>query len=111
VLVCIGKDSSSHDRLVSGPGFAVSMLAADQEDVALRFAREPSEGRFEDVVWVPGASGDPILEGALAWLECSLDEVWRGGDHSILIGRVRASGLSARPALVFHRGRLSSTGE
>ena len=111
VLVCIGHSSSSHDRLVSGRGFAVNVLAADQGDVALRFASEPSHGRFDDVEWGRSPSGDPVLSGAAAWLDCVLDEVLTGGDHSILLGRVESSGLSERPALVFHRGRMSSTDE
>ena len=108
VLVCIGQASSWHDILVTASGFTVNLLSAGQERVAKRFSRDPSEGRFEDVGWVPSPSGRPVLEGAVAWLDCSLDEVVSGGDHSILIGRVESSGLSDRPSLVFHRGRMTS---
>ena len=57
VLVCIGHSSSSHDRLVSGESFCVNVLSGAQGDVAARFAREPSEGRFDDVPWAPGTTG------------------------------------------------------
>ena len=109
VLVCIGHSSSSHDRLVSGKGFSVNILSGGQGEVAWRFAREPSEGRFDDVAWAPGQTGSPILDGATAWLDCSVHEVLEGGDHSILVGRVEGASVSDRPALLFHRGRLSST--
>lgn len=109
VLVCIGHSSSSHERLMSGESFSVNVLSGGQGEVAARFAREPSEGRFDDVAWAPGATGAPILEDTAAWLDCTVHEVLEGGDHSILVGRVERTWLSDQPALLFHRGRLSST--
>jgi flavin reductase (DIM6/NTAB) family NADH-FMN oxidoreductase RutF len=109
VLVCIGLSSTSHDRFLAASGFCVNILAADQGGLAGRFAKEPSEGRFDEVTWAPGESGSPIIEGSLAWLDCVVHEVFRGGDHSILVGRVVASGLMDGDALIFHRGRLTSS--
>jgi flavin-dependent trigonelline monooxygenase, reductase component len=109
VLVCVGHSSTSHDRLVAGDHFSVNILAPDQATVASRFATNPSVGRFDDVDWVSGPSGCPFIEGAAALIECSVEEVLRGGDHSILIGRVGHARLSDQPALIFHRGRFSST--
>lgn len=110
ILVCIGHTSTSHARLVAAPAFTVNVLAAEQEEVALRFATEPSEGRFDDIPWQPSVSGAPLIEGVAAWLECSAYEVLGGGDHSILVGKVERSGVSERPALLFHRGRLGPAG-
>jgi flavin reductase (DIM6/NTAB) family NADH-FMN oxidoreductase RutF len=109
VLVCIGRASASHDRLVSGSGFSVNVLSGAQGDIAWRCAREPSEGRFDDVAWTASSSGAPILDGAAAWLDCAVHEVLEGGDHSIVLGRVVDASVSDLPALLFHRGRLSST--
>ena len=109
VLVCIGHSSTSHERLVSGSHFCVNVLSDEQGAAAMRFASDPSEGRFDEVAWSPGPSGSPVLEGSVAWLDCALDEVLTGGDHSILLGRVESTFVTGRPALVFHRGRLSST--
>lgn len=109
VLVCIGHTSTYHDRLVSGSYFSVNVLAGDQDAIAWRFAQEPSEGRFDNVGWTPAPSGAPILEGALAWLDCAIHEVLPGGDHSIVVGRVSDAAVTDRPALLFHRGRLTST--
>lgn len=109
VLVCVGHSSRSHDRLVRGRHFSVNVLASDQGDVALRFAKDPSEGRFDSVAWSPGDSGSPFFEGATASLDCSVHSVLDGGDHSILVGHVDAVALADRPALIFHRGQFSST--
>lgn len=108
ILVCIGHASTWHARLVSAAAFTVNVLASDQGSLARRFANEPSEGRFDDIEWTPASSGAPIIGGAAAWLECSAHEVVRGGDHSIVVGRVEQSSVTDRPALVFHRGRLGA---
>lgn len=109
VLVCIGHESTWHARLVSAPAFTVNVLSSDQREIAERFASEPSRGRFDELGWSPAASGAPIIDGSAAWLECSTHEVVRGGDHSILVGRVERTAVSDRPALLFHRGRLGAT--
>lgn len=109
VLVCIGHGSTWHDELAKAQCFAVSVLAADQQETAVRFAQEPSKGRFDDVPWTRGENGSPILRGVVAWMECAVRTVIDGGDHSILIGQIDRSGVSDRPALLFHRGRLGSS--
>ncbi len=108
VLVCIGRSAGSHDRLVASGTFAVSVLSAAQADIARRFARQPSEGRFDGVEWWTAPSGNPVLGGATAWLDCTIEELMEAGDHTIILGRALSCGSSDRPALMFHRGALSS---
>lgn len=108
VLVCIGRSSRSHDRLVKGSHFSVNVLSSDQSELAIRFATDPPDGRFDSVDWHRGPSGSPIFRESTATLECSVHGVLDGGDHSILVGRVDAAVLSDRPALIYHRGRFSS---
>lgn len=111
VLVCIDRGAASHDPLMVAPHFAVSVLAAEQSQVAERFAREPGQGRFDDVAWHRSTAGAPLVDGAGAWLECARHEIYDGGDHSILVGKVLSAGSLDTPMLLFHRGALGSTGE
>lgn len=111
VLVCIGRATTSHDRLIASGAFAVSVLSEHQVDVARRFASQPSEGRFDGISWRRAPSGNPVIEGATAWLDCLIEEVMGAGDHSIILGRAVAWGASEAPALLFHRGALTSVGE
>jgi flavin reductase (DIM6/NTAB) family NADH-FMN oxidoreductase RutF len=108
LLVCIARSSSSHDRLIASGKFAISVLSAQQEDVARRFARPPSEGRFDEFPWWPAPSGNPVLEGATAWVDCEVGETMRAGDHTIIVARALACGTSDAPALVHHRGKMSA---
>lgn len=110
LLVCIDRRAASHDPLMAAEHFAVSILSEAQAPVADRFASEPSSGRFEAAAWTSGAGGAPRLEGALAWLECAHHDVYAGGDHSILVGRVLAASHGEGAPLVFHRGRYGTVG-
>jgi len=111
ILVCIDHGAASHDPLMAASHFTVNILGAAQSAVADRFATEPSQGRFDDVSWSQSALGTPLVDGSRAWLECSRHEIYDGGDHSILLGRVEAAGSQGGPALLFHQGRYGSSGE
>jgi flavin reductase (DIM6/NTAB) family NADH-FMN oxidoreductase RutF len=93
VLVCVVKDAMMHKVLDEVGRFAVSVLAGDQEDLARYFSdsgRPTGMAQFLPVGWRPGpVTGAPLLEGALAWLECDVEAAYDGGDHSVFLGRVR----------------------
>ncbi len=111
VLVCINRGANSHDPLLAAAGFTVSILSASQSDIASRFAAAPSEGRFDDVEWSPAPSGNPVLAGSAAWLDCVVHEVVTAGDHTIVLGRAVAADWTEEPALLFHRGKLGPASE
>jgi flavin reductase (DIM6/NTAB) family NADH-FMN oxidoreductase RutF len=111
VMVCVDRDAVMHQRLVDAGSFAVSVLAAGQEPLARYFAnrlRPTGPAQFAPVEWVPGQqTGAPLLRGALAWLECGLQDVFLAGDHSIFVGTVLdLSCSSQRDALLFYGGRF-----
>jgi flavin reductase (DIM6/NTAB) family NADH-FMN oxidoreductase RutF len=108
VLVCIDHAAKSHDPLLAADTFSVSVLAAHQKDIAARFASTPSAERFLDLAWESSPTGDPVLEGAAAWVGCSLWESHDAGDHTILVGRVESMGDRDVAALVFHRSRYGT---
>jgi 3-hydroxy-9,10-secoandrosta-1,3,5(10)-triene-9,17-dione monooxygenase reductase component len=89
--------------------FCVNVLAADQGDLCWRFAKPPEDTRFEDVPWHPSPLGSPILAGAIAWIDCSIEEVYEMGDHLFVLGRVNGldtwDGAEPEP-LLFFRGKL-----
>jgi flavin reductase (DIM6/NTAB) family NADH-FMN oxidoreductase RutF len=63
--------------------------------------------KFAGAPWRPSPSGAPVLEGTLAWIDCSLEQLVEAGDHYIALGRVRSLDVSADQAiepLVFFKG-------
>ena len=108
VLVCVVKDALMHKVLDETGRFAVSVLTADQEDLARYFSdsgRPTGMAQFLPVAWHPGpVSGAPLLDGALAYLECDVEAAYDGGDHTVFLGRVRwveRAGADGDPLLYF----------
>ncbi|MFI8964608.1 flavin reductase family protein [Streptomyces sp. NPDC053493] len=106
VCFCPAHTSTTWPRIRAAGAFAVNVLAADQEELCRRFAVTGGD-KFAGTAWRPGADGAPLIEGALATVECALTDVLDGGDHAITLGRVTA--LTAHrpetgPLLYFRRG-------
>lgn len=112
VLVCVDRNAAIYKTVVAAGSFTISMLSARQEHVARHFAdhsRPRGVDEFGAFAWSPGPStGAPILDGAVAWLECALTTSHEGGDHEIFIGSVLASGSGPveDDALVFYGGNF-----
>lgn len=103
VLWSLDRASLRYDQFASAPHFAINVLGADQEALALACARDDDLGRAGGQ-WVEGATGVPLVRDAIARFECTLDAVHEGGDHIIIVGRVAAFDRPrTAPALVFHR--------
>jgi flavin reductase (DIM6/NTAB) family NADH-FMN oxidoreductase RutF len=107
VLVCIEKKARSHPAIASQGCFVVNVLEARQEDLSERAAvrRGLEESWLSNVPHRAAVTGAPVLEGALAWLDCSLEASHPAGDHTIFVGRVEAAGAaSGLPLLWYDRG-------
>lgn len=109
VCFCPARTSATWPKIQAAGAFAVNILAADQEDLCRRFAVTGGD-KFRGTAWRAGANGAPLLDGALATVECDLEAVLDGGDHVIALGRVTAltAHREGAPLLYFRRtyGRL-----
>lgn len=109
VLVCVDRAAESHDCIAAAGVFAVNFLALDGgAEMARRFALRGGESKFEGVPWRAGESGSPLLDGALAWMDCRLAQAVPGGDHTIFLGEVLAAGARPGEPLVYYRGGFGS---
>lgn len=105
VLVCLSTSSSSLDAITDSGGFAVNILDVSSAAVATQFAEGDRNSRFVGVPFTPLAGGIPVLDAALAWMECEIFRAFEVGDHVILVGRVTAGDVRVGEPLLFHRGR------
>jgi flavin reductase len=116
VLVCVVRDAVMHKVLDDVGSFGVSVLAAGQEDLARYFsdpARPMGMAQFLPLDWHPApGTGTPLLDGALAWLECTVEATYPGGDHSVFLGRVQwvQVGEAGGPLLYWAGGYLPLEG-
>jgi 3-hydroxy-9,10-secoandrosta-1,3,5(10)-triene-9,17-dione monooxygenase reductase component len=107
VLLSTARSSTTWPRIAATGRFAVNVLAGDQQDVSTRFAVSGGD-KFAGLAWRPGALGNPLIDGAIAHVECDVHALHEGGDHEIVIGRVRAieaPGLDSGSPLVYYRSR------
>lgn len=91
--------------------FCVNVLGIDHSDLCWRFAKSSIEEPFDGVTWTPApASGSPIIDGAIAWMDCTTAEVVDAGDHVFVMGRIEEmdhADPELQPApLLFFRGKL-----
>lgn len=106
LLVCVKTPSLTGDALRQSRLFAINLLADNQKDLAMRFAR-PHADRFEGVPY-DMAEGAPLICGSLAHLVCAVDAIHASGDHEIVVGNVLHCQQFARGPLVFYRGGFGS---
>lgn len=98
------KTSTSWPKIQKVGRFCVSILAADQESLCRTFASK-APNKFENVRWRPAGTGSPIIEDAVAWIDCELESVQDAGDHLLVFGRVKDLELeSDQLPLLFFRG-------
>jgi flavin reductase (DIM6/NTAB) family NADH-FMN oxidoreductase RutF len=117
LLITVSLADSNHlpGMIKQSKHFAVSILAADQQDVSAYFAksgRDPVPAFEAPVQAKPWHTGSPIVEGAIAHLDCELEQAIQGGDHTIAIGRVVGAAFDAsKQPLVYFRRAYRSVSE
>ncbi|MER5894710.1 flavin reductase family protein [Streptomyces sp. NPDC001876] len=116
VMVSLRNDSRMDDLLAEQPLWAVSVLAESQRQIAGRFAmkgRISDRLLFADIPYLRGeVTGAPLVEGALATLECRTEQRVLAGDHTLVIGRVLTAGLPHTDGepLAYFKGRYRRLG-
>lgn len=103
VALSPSRSSKSWPKVASSGHFCVNVLASEQEALARTFANSGAD-KFAGVGWSPGANGSPRLHGALAWIECQIEESYEAGDHLVVVARVQDLESGSGQPLLFYRG-------
>lgn len=104
-------DSDRWQLIRQAGAFCVNVLGIDHGDLCWQFAKSSVTHPFEGVSWTPGpATGSPVLDGAIAWMDCTIDQIVDAGDHHFVIGLIQEfehAHPDTDPApLLFFRGQL-----
>ena len=105
VSVCVARTSRRWPRLRQAARLGISVLGAHQEQASRQLAASGPDW-FARLPWRASADGAVLVEGASAWLDCSIYDEIAAGDHDVVLLRVHE--LDANPAvapLVFHASR------
>jgi 3-hydroxy-9,10-secoandrosta-1,3,5(10)-triene-9,17-dione monooxygenase reductase component len=87
VSFCVAHTSTTWPKLRGAERICVNILAASQREICLRLAAKGGE-KFAGLGWTASPGGGPVIDGALAWLECSVEAEYVAGDHMIVVARV-----------------------
>jgi len=115
VLVCVDHTTRTHAHLHAKKRFGINVLCEDQRAISEYYARP--ERSHEHAEAEAGARfdrtrhGTPMLNGALAYLECRLQSVEEAGDHTIFVAEVEDVVLREGDPLLFFRGKYRQVGE
>ena len=114
LALSINPEHASYPLLHSGGGFTVNVLKQGQQELASRFGTRSGrdENKLADIHWRPGRTGAPILEDALAYLDCELSGEMGAGDHDLTLGRVTGGRLldpHAAPLLYSDTGDMDGS--
>lgn len=108
VSFCVAHTSTTWRTLRGARRFCVNVLSARQRDVCLRLAARGGD-KLAGLEWTVSPGGGPVIEGALAWLECSVEAEHVAGDHMIVVARVHhLDRHHDGDPLVFYQGAYGS---
>jgi flavin reductase (DIM6/NTAB) family NADH-FMN oxidoreductase RutF len=114
LIVSINRSASSWPLLKANGFFGVSILNADQIEIAERFTGKggiTGADRFAGAEWITRVSGVPLLADALASIDCEVEHIVERHSHAIVIGRPLDMQLSQRTAaLAYWRGQYVAIG-
>ena len=103
-LVCVSHAADAYPALHAAGRFAVNILAHAQKDLSARFATHGID-KFAGVAWAPGrATGCPLLDGALASVECVVSTTVAAGEHDVIVGAIQSIRVADGAPLVYFRG-------
>jgi flavin reductase (DIM6/NTAB) family NADH-FMN oxidoreductase RutF len=106
VLWSLSRAAGSLAAFSTGSHYAINILAADQQDLATRFAARGVD-RWSGVAFEAGVGGAPLLAGAVATFECFNRSRYIEGDHVIFVGEVeRCTHRAGASPLLFHGGKF-----
>ena len=102
ILICVENALTTRTAISESGQFAVNILEKRQEHLSRRFATRDND-KFVGVAWHSSRFGLPVLEGALAVIECQLRDTVAAGDHSIFVGEVLDAEIGQGSPLLYYR--------
>lgn len=110
VLFCADLGSETRRGVQQSGGFAINILDERHERISRSFATRGPKS-FDGIGFRTEVTGSPLLDDALAWMDCRVYAEYEGGDHSLVLGLIeRADALSEGSPLIFYRGGYHTLG-
>jgi len=114
ILVALNNKAKTAEAIIANGSFALNVLSSDQVCLAKLFSSDSlrlSKTAYLSRKTIIGVNGDPLIRGACAIIECSVDDIVARGSHSIFVGRVVSTSAQDNDPLVYHNGSYGSFSE
>jgi flavin reductase (DIM6/NTAB) family NADH-FMN oxidoreductase RutF len=109
ILICLGHGIAAIDVFRGARHFGLSVLRESQRALSERFAA-PIDNRFGSLAWRQGKTGAPLLDNALAQIECATVRRISVGDHDIFVGEVTAISVEQGEPLIYFASEYRKLG-
>ncbi|MDA0782207.1 MAG: flavin reductase family protein [Rickettsiales bacterium] len=111
VLFNVDKNAHNHDNFANCTKFTVNILSERQSDISQKFAC-PSTIKWQDIDYTDYSNNTPKINGCIAYIACDTEQIYKGGDHSIIIGRVTDMDIESKEnPLIYFKGKYSKIGD
>lgn len=108
VLVSLLKSSTVLEAITAVGRFGLNVLGSEHSALAATFARRlTATEKFDGIEWQSERDA-PKLPGALGWVACDVDRFVDGGDHTVVLGHVRAASMLEGTPLTYHLRRFGT---
>jgi len=112
VLICVNREAITYGVLTGGRVFCVNILARDQEALSRACARpDTPEAALEGVAYHMGSTGAPILDHAVAYIDCRVAGSLEFGTHTIFVGEAVDVGANGGEPLLYYLSRYTTVPE
>ena len=108
-LIVVNRSNRSHPVIAGTGAFAVNVLSSNQQHIASHFASKAPDP-FADIPHSLGKTGCPIIDGADAYIECTVINQTSVGTHTIFVGKIVAAHAANGEPLLYHEGRYVGLG-
>lgn len=105
ILWSIDNNASTYDKFMEVDKFNVNILAENQAEVATVFASSDGD-RFANCKWHNSENGLPMIEEAMASLQCNVYKKIEAGDHIIFIGEIFDISVTEKAPLLYHQRKM-----
>lgn len=105
LIVCVNQQTGTCHAISKAKKFGVNILHDGQGEMAFKFSR-PKTDKFKGTNYTFGKLNVPILNDALAHLECKVIKEVTGGTHSVFLAEVIYAGTKDKAPLTYYRGKF-----
>ena len=105
LLVCLDNKADCHHAFMTADYFGVNILRPRHKEIAMAFASKGTD-KFADINFSTGKHGVPLLGDALVSMECRMETMLRGGDHTVLVGLIEDADVNDGGAMVYMGGKF-----